>query len=165
MVRVKWFDNLAYYVRYLATYVLLFGLFFTAGYGKLFGGESAPAKMFTHTFIGGGDALSAAWDLDGVGELVVALLVLASLVTGEWMIGKKKQFLRIALSVAMLLFGVMTTGMSIAGNTAGAASLFFYFGAAAVVYLIVRHDEREAEGKEIRSGVGDIPQVTATTES
>lgn len=57
------------------------------------------------------------------------------------------------MSVAMLLFGVMCTGMTIAGETTGAASLFFYFGATSVVYLKVRHDEREAEGKESPIGV------------
>lgn len=57
------------------------------------------------------------------------------------------------MSVAMLLFGVMCTGMTIAGETTGAASLFFYFGATSVVYLKVRHDEREAEGKESPTGV------------
>lgn len=166
MVRVKWFDNLAYYVRYLAIYVAFFGLFFQAGWGKLFGGESAPAKMFTHSWVdeivGTGDGLSAVWDLDGIGELIVALLVLASLVTGEWRIGYKKQFLRIGLAVAMLLFAVMVTGMSAAGNNSGAASLFFYFGAAGVTYLLVRHDEREAEFKEVRTGV---TRGTATDDS
>lgn len=153
MVKVSWFDNVAYYVRYLALYVLFIGLFLPAGIGKLFGGESLPTSLFEKSWLDGTVVLSTGWTLDGIGELVVALLMIASLVTGEWFEGRTKQLLRIGMSVAMLLFGVMCTGMTIAGETTGAASLFFYFGATSVVYLIVRHDEREAEGKESPIGV------------
>ncbi|PFG20228.1 hypothetical protein [Serinibacter salmoneus] len=153
MVQVHWFDKVAYYVRYLAIYVLFIGLFLPAGIGKLFGGESVPSSLFEKSWLDGTVVLSTGWTLDGIGELVVALLMIASLVTGEWFQGRTKQLLRIGLAVATLLFGVMCTGMTIADQTASAASLFFYFGATSVVYLVVRHDEREAEGKEAATGV------------
>ena len=38
-------------------------------------------------------------------------------------------------------------------HSEGAGSLFYYAGAAGVILLLVRHDEREAEGKEVRTGV------------
>lgn len=154
MVRVKWFDNLAYYIRYLAVYVIYIGIFLLAGYGKLSGSESAPLKMFANDIVGKDPIiLHAGWTLDGIGEICVALLMIASIVTGEWRIGAKKQFTRIGVSVSMLLFGVMSVGMSIAGSNSGSASLWFYFAGSVVVYLMVRHDEREAEYKEVRTGV------------
>ncbi len=64
-------------------------------------------------------------------------LLLASLLMLEFLPHREKSLLQVGLAVAMLAFGVMAFGQTATAQFAGTESLYMYFGATAVILILV----------------------------
>lgn len=144
MINMPWLDKVAGVVKYLAIYLIFIGAFTGAGISKL-ANPTPPGivKEFSGSWVSTFPGTAASWKIAGIGELIVVLLMLISLVTLEWMGGKSKKVMRLALVAAMLMFAVLAVGQDVGGSDSGAAELFMYFGATLVAWLVVRKDERD----------------------
>jgi hypothetical protein len=135
------FDQAAYWLTLVGVYFLVGVLFFYSGKSKLFDDDgNAPdplAKQFEGTFIDKVPGVDAAWVILGILELGVVLLILASIVRGEFLQRKAKSFLLVALGLGLVTFACLSFGQTSTGNTEGTASLYTYFGVTAVIFLLV----------------------------
>jgi uncharacterized membrane protein YphA (DoxX/SURF4 family) len=131
----------AYWLTILGTYFLVGVLFFYSGKGKLFDDDGhAPAalkKQFQGTFIDKVPGIDALWVVLGIMELGIALLILFSIIRGEFSPAKAKPILLAALGLALLTFACLSFGQTSTGNNEGSASLFTYFGSTAVIFLLI----------------------------
>lgn len=116
-------------------------LFFYSGKGKLFDGDgNAPpaiAKQFAGTFVATFPGVDALWTILALLEFAVFVLLVISLVTGEFLPHRRKSILLVGLTLALLTFACLSFGQTSTGNTEGTASIFTYFGATAVIILLV----------------------------
>ncbi len=69
--------------------------------------------------------------------LGIFLLMLLSLVRGEFLPHRPKSVLLVALSLALVTFACLSFGQTSTGNTEGTASLYTYFASTAVIVLLV----------------------------
>lgn len=148
-------DTIAYYLRYVAIY-LMFGL--TMGLSsveKITG--SAPAwfiSQFEDTLVANFPGLEFSWRVAGLLEVLVAVAIIASIATLEFLPDRRKPLLKVALGVAAITFMMLGVGQRISAEFAGAASLFFYFGATMATLLVIFHDEKRARSHG-SGGAGD----------
>ena len=135
-------DLIGYYVRYLAIY-LIFGL--TMGLSSIEKITDPVPQWFTEqfgdTFVADVPGLDIAWKVAGGLELAVAVLLVISVAVLEVLPGRRKPVLKLGLGVAALTFTMLAVGQRISSEFAGAASLFFYFGATMAALLVVIFDE------------------------
>ncbi len=135
------FDGAAYWATLVGIYVMVGGLMFYSGKGKLFDDDGvAPAGIktqFEGTFIDTFPGTDAAWVIIGVLEFGVFALLLASLLRLEFLPHREKSLLQVGLAVAMLAFGLMAFGQTATAQFAGTESLYMYFGATAVILILV----------------------------
>jgi hypothetical protein len=135
-------DQLAYYVRYVAIY-LMFGL--TMGLSSIEKlTESVPqwfTDQFQDTFVADFPGLEVSWRVAGVLEVAVAIILVASLVLLELLPKRRKPLLKLGLGVSAVTFMMLAVGQRITSQFDGAASLFFYFGATMATLLVVIFDE------------------------
>lgn len=130
-----------YYTSLLGVYLLFGALFFYSGKSKLFDGLGAPPgieKQFSGTFLETVPGVDASWTIIGLMEFLVFLLTLASLLTLEFLPGKRKPILFSALGLSLLTFAFLATGENVTGQHEGVASLFLYGVGTAVVMLFLR---------------------------
>jgi len=131
----------AYGLTMLGVYFLVGVLFFYSGKGKIFDDDGhAPAaikKQFDGTFLDKVPGADAAWTIIGILELAIFVLMVFSLLRGEWRPTRPKSFLLVALALALVTFACLSFGQTSTGNNAGTASLYTYFGATAVILLLV----------------------------
>lgn len=66
------------------------------------------------------------------------LLVAASVATMEFRPSKRKPLLLTALSMALLVFGLLAFGQTVTQQNESVASLYGYFGATVIILLLVR---------------------------
>lgn len=136
---------IAYYVRVIAVYFIFGQTFLLSGIEKLTG--PAP-QWFLDTF--GGTmletlpGLNASWLILGVLEILVVILLIVSLVMREFSPRRGKSWLKLALMTAALTFSALAFGQHLVGEFAGAANLFFYFGATMATLLVVDKDHDAA---------------------
>ncbi len=135
------FDDVAYWLTMASVYFLVGVLFFYSGKEKLFDGDAkAPAgieKQFEGTFVATFPGVDALWAILSVLEFAVFVILLISLVRGEFLPHKRKSVLLVGLSLALLTFACLSFGQTSTGNNEGTASLYTYFGVTAVVILLV----------------------------
>src|ERR1700752_2976350 len=134
-------SRLGYWLTMAGMYFLVGGLMFYSGKGKLFDDDGkAPeplAKQFEGTFIDTFPGVDTAWVILGIMELGVVVLLVLSLLRRELAPKQEKTVLLAALGLAMLTFACLSFGQTTTGNTEGSASLFGYFGATVVTFLLV----------------------------
>ena len=139
--RATLFDDVAYWLTIASVYFLVGVLFFYSGKGKLFDGdaEAPPAieKQFEGTFVATFPGVDALWAILAVLEFAVFVLLLVSLVTGEFLPHKRKRILLAGLALGLFTFACLSFGQTSTGNNEGTASIFSYFGATAVTILLV----------------------------
>jgi hypothetical protein len=135
--------KLVTYSATLASVYLSVGfLFYYAAWEKLVVNGGVMPTGLKKAFSGSlfatipGDNLS--WILLGALEASVVLLLVFSLIRGEFLTSHHKPLLLTGLSVSMLALGLMGLSNNMIGDNAGALSLFTYFGLTAVVMIIVR---------------------------
>jgi hypothetical protein len=135
------FDGIAYWVTLIGVYVMVGGLMFYSGKGKLFDDDgNAPQGIkdqFSGTFIDTFPGTDAAWVILGILEFAVFLLLVVSLLRLELLPHREKSFLQVGLAVAMLTFAVMAFGQTATGQHEGTASLYTYFGSTVVILILV----------------------------
>jgi large-conductance mechanosensitive channel len=143
---VQWTDVLdaaTYWAGIAATYVSYGFLWYYAAKEKLFdqNGDmpAGLAKAYKGTVIDNFPGINASWLLLGLLEGAAFLVIVASLVSGEFMPTRRKPILLAGLTVSMFTFAVMTFGQNVIGNFEGVASLFTYMGVTGVVYAVIRY--------------------------
>lgn len=126
----------------------LFGVYFTVGYlmwtsaaEKLFSGAivmpAALAKTFASTWIAKLVGVNFLWGFLGVLELAVMLVMLASIVRGEFLPSRSKLLLQVSLALALVLFSILAFGETITANFAGVLSQYTYFGVTILIMGLV----------------------------
>ena len=140
--RVAPLDTATYWLTFAAIYLLQGAVWFYPAKGKIFDdGLAAPAfveKQFDGTFIDAFPGTDLAWATLGIlqGLLFVGLVV--SLVRGEFLPTRRKPWLLRTLGGGLLMFALLLFGQEMTSQYDGAASLYAYFGATAVVMMLVR---------------------------
>jgi hypothetical protein len=141
--RVGEIARVATYATTLAGIYLSVGfLFYYAAYEKLFtdsGTMPAPLqKLFAGSFFASVPGDNAAWMLLGLLEASVVVLLVLSLLRGEFLPHRRKPILLAGLGVSLLAFGVMSLANDMVANNATVIELFTYFGVTVVVMFLVR---------------------------
>jgi hypothetical protein len=135
------FDGIAYWVTLAGVYVMVGGLMFYSGKGKLFDDDgNAPQAIkdqFSGTFMDTVPGTDAAWVILGILEFGVFALLVASLIRLEFLPHRDKSFLQVGLAVALLTFALMAFGQTATGQHEGTASLYTYFGSTVVILILV----------------------------
>jgi hypothetical protein len=114
----------------LPLYLMLFYTMGLPGYAKLFNNPAVSPhykKMFSNSLIAhmpGGTA--AMIQLIGILELAVALLILISLLKGEFKLYESKKYLRRALLLAIVTFSMLCFGLLVINNYQAAFNSVFY---------------------------------------
>jgi len=136
------FDGVAYWVTLLGIYLMVGGLMFYSGKEKLFDDDgtapSAIAQQFKGSFIETVPGVNAAWVILGVLEFLVFVVLVASLIRLEFLPHRTKTLMQVALGIALLTFACLAFGQTATKQFQGTASLYQYFGATAVIMLLVR---------------------------
>lgn len=136
------FDKVAYLFAMIGLYMMVGGLMFCGFWEKAVDGnfKIAPplAAQFDKTFIGTFPGSTAAWVVITILEGIVFLLLVASLVTGEFRPSKRKPFLLTCLAMALLVFGLLSFGENATAQYESVASLYGYFGSTVILMLFVR---------------------------
>lgn len=135
-------DAVAYWATIVGVYVAFGFLWYFSAKEKLIDQSGAMpaglAKSYAGSFIESFPGLNASWLLLGLVEAAAFLLVVASLLRGEFLQGRGKPILLASLAVSLLTFALLTFGQDITGNHDSVAQLFSYMGVTAVVYLLLR---------------------------
>jgi hypothetical protein len=134
-------DDIAYWLTIVSVYFLVGVLFFYSGKEKLFDGDAkAPPgieRQFEGTFVATFPGVDALWAILAVLEFAVFVILLASIVMGEFLPHRSKRVLLASLALALLTFACLSFGQTSTGDHAGTASLYTYFGVTAIVMLLV----------------------------
>jgi len=135
------FDDVAYWLTIASVYFLVGVLFFYSGKEKLFDADAkAPPgieRQFEGTFVATFPGVDALWAILSVIEFAVFVIVVVSLVTGEFLPHRSKRILLVGLALALLTFACLSFGQTSTGQHEGTASLYTYFGVTAIVMLLV----------------------------
>jgi hypothetical protein len=134
------FDQTAYWLTVAGVYFLVGVLFLYSGKSKLFDddGHAPPLKkQFEGTFVDKVPGVDTAWMIIGILEFAVFLLMLLSIVRGEFLPHRTKGLLIVALALALLTYACLSFGQTTTGNNEGTASLYAYFASTAVIILLV----------------------------
>src|SRR5262245_38213435 len=134
-------DLAAYWLTMLGVYFLVGVLFFYSGKSKLFDddGHAPPPlkKQFEGTFIDKIPGVDAAWVILGILEFGIFLLLLVSLLRGEFLPHRSKSLMLVGLTLGLVTFACLSFGQTTTGNNEGTASLYTYFASTAVIILLV----------------------------
>jgi hypothetical protein len=139
-------DAVTYWTAAAGIYIAYGFLWFYSAKEKLFDQDGTMpaglAKAYSGHFIADFPGVNTSWLLLGLLEAVAFLVIVASLLAGEFLPARRKPILIAGLAISLLTFAVMTFGQNIVGNFDGVASLFSYMGVTGVVLLLVRLRER-----------------------
>jgi hypothetical protein len=136
-------ENLTYWAKIAAIYFMFLQTFVLAAGEKWLGGGVPEwfAKQFGPSVMGKFPGLAASYFGIAALETTVAVLFLASAAKLEFLPGRAKPLLKLAITAAAFTFGALAFGQRLTHEYAGAADLFFYFGAALVALLTVEREE------------------------
>ncbi|WP_343560697.1 hypothetical protein [Sphingobacterium sp.] len=132
-------------LRNLPVYAMLLYTMGLPGYVKLFNAAAVIPRyerMFKDSFIAqlpGGTSFMIL--IMGVFELLVTLLLLASLLKAEFKVDKSKPILNLALLLAIITFSMLCFGLMVINNYQGAINLVFY--AIFTFFLLVATHSKE----------------------
>lgn len=135
------FDDVAYWLTIVSVYFLVGVLFFYSGKEKLFDGDAkAPPgieRQFEGTFVATFPGVDALWAILSVLEFAVFVILLVSIIRGEFLPHRSKKILQSGLALGLLTFACLSFGQTSTGNNEGTASLYTYFGVTVVVMVLV----------------------------
>lgn len=136
------FDKAAYLFALLGLYVMTSSLFFYGFWSKGVKGDfTIPPPLeeqFDKTIIGTIPGAEASWVIVTLLEGAIFLLLAASVATLEFRPSRRKPLLLTALSLALLVFGLLSFGENATAQAEGVASLYGYFGATVILMIFVR---------------------------
>lgn len=151
-------EGIAYWATVLGVYLMVGGLMFYSGKGKLFDDDGhAPAgivKQFDSSFLSTVPGTDAAWVILGILELAVFVVLLVSLVRLEFLPHRAKSAMQVALAIALVTFACLAFGQTATGQFEGTASLYQYFGATVVILILVGMLPPNRPDRWLRSGRG-----------
>jgi hypothetical protein len=134
-------DGVAYWATIAGVYLMVGGLMFYSGKGKLFDDNGhAPAavkKQFSESFLHVIPGTDAAWVIVGIMEFGVFVILVISLLRGEFLPQRQKSAMQVALAIALITFASLAFGQTATGQLEGTASLYQYFGATVVILILV----------------------------
>lgn len=136
-------------IQWLPIIFLLFYTMAFPGYQKIFNSEVVMGKyvaMFSNSFLAqlpGG--IPPFIYLLGICELISGILALIAIVKGEFLTGKSKVFLRLAILVTVLTFFQLSIGLFVLVNISGAVNLLLYAIFSAILFYLI--EENKAENK------------------
>jgi hypothetical protein len=135
-------ETIAYWAVMAAIYVGFGFLWYYAAKEKLIDDSGTMpeglAKGYAGSFVESVPGLNASWVLLGILEAVTFLGFIGSIVTGEFLPGRRKPILLGALGLSLLTIAVLIFGQALVGENEGVASLFGYFAAIVVTILLVQ---------------------------
>ena len=135
------FDGIAYWVSLAGVYLMVGGLMFYSGKGKLFDDDgNAPEgikEQFKGTFLDTFPGVDTAWFTLGVLEFAVFILLLVSVIRLEFFPHKDKSVLQVGLSLALLVFACLAFGQTATNQFSGTASLYMYFASTVIILIFV----------------------------
>jgi len=135
-------DAVTYWAGIGGIYIAYGFLWFYSAKEKLFDQDgnmpAGLAKAYSGHFIDSFPGVNTSWLLLGLLEAVAFLVIVASLVTGEFLPHRSKPILLAGLGVSMLTFALMTFAQNMVANFDSVASLFTYLGVTAVIYALIR---------------------------
>jgi hypothetical protein len=135
------------------------GLMFYSGEGKLFDDDGhAPEgvkKQFENSFLHVIPGTDAAWVILGILEFAVFLILLVSLLRAEFLPHRDKSLMQVALAIALITFACLAFGQTATGEFESTASLYQYFGATAVILILVSLLPPNRADRWLRFGGGD----------
>jgi hypothetical protein len=135
------FDGIAYWVSLAGVYLMVGGLMFYSGKGKLFDNDgNAPEgikEQFKGTFLDTFPGVDTAWFTLGVLEFAVFILLLVSVIRLEFFPHKDKSVLQVGLSLALLVFACLAFGQTATNQFSGTASLYMYFASTVIILIFV----------------------------
>jgi len=135
------FDGIAYWVTLAGVYLMVGGLMFYSGKGKLFDDDgNAPEgikEQFKGTFLDSFPGVDTAWFTLGILEFAVFSLLLASVVRLEFFPHKDKSILQVGLATALLTFAFLAFGQTATKQYEGTAQLYTYFGSTVIILILV----------------------------
>lgn len=134
-------DGIAYWATVAGVYLMVGGLMFYSGKEKLFDENGhAPAaikKQFSESFLHTVPGTDAAWVILGILEFAVFVVLVGSLLRGEFLPHRHKSLMQVALAIAMITFACLAFGQTATGQFEGTASLYQYFAATVVILILV----------------------------
>lgn len=134
-------DAVAYWLILLGIYVMVGFLWYYAFKEKVFDdGLIAPdpiKKEFAGSFIASFPGTSLAWGILGIVEGLVVVGLIVSLIRGEFLPKRTKPWLLGSLAFSMTIFAVLVFGQSMTAQFESVAELYAYFGATAVIFVLV----------------------------
>jgi hypothetical protein len=135
------FDGIAYWLTLAGVYLMVGGLMFYSGKGKLFDDDAnAPAgieEQFENSFLSTFPGTDTAWLILGLFEFGVFVLLLASLVRLEFLPHRDKSIMQVGLALALLTFACMAFGQTATSQYSGTAELYTYFASTAIILILV----------------------------
>jgi hypothetical protein len=134
-------EQSVYWLSLFGVYVSVGYLMWTSAAEKLFSGAivmpAGLAKTFATTWIAKLVGVNFLWGFLGVLELVIMLVMLASIVRGEFMPSRSKLLLQVSLALSLALFAILAFGETITANFPGVLSEYTYFGVTILVMGLV----------------------------
>lgn len=132
----------------LPFYFVLFYTMGLPGWAKIFGGPEVTtryATLFKDSFIAslpGGTSLMII--ILGILELLIPVLLIISLLKGEWRQKASKRWLNHALLVTILTFTMLCFGLTVLLNFAGSANLVFYAIFTFLMFIYVNNSSHQS---------------------
>ncbi|MTI13740.1 hypothetical protein [Sansalvadorimonas verongulae] len=121
-------------------YIAQIALFWSA-----FSKFSAPPQWLTDSLAGSplSSLTGLGWVTIGVLELLALVLVILSILKREFAGSNNATFLKAAISFGMVALAVMAMGTSFASDFESKASLIYYVGAQAIMYMVACKEAQE----------------------
>jgi hypothetical protein len=88
----------------------------------------------------------------GILEFGVFVLVVLSILLGEFRPHKRKSLLLVGLALAFVTYACLSFGQTSTGNNEGTASLYSYFASTAIIFLLVLRLPPNGSGDWLGSG-------------
>jgi hypothetical protein len=134
-------DSASYWLISAGIYFTFGLLFYYSAKEKLFdtsGTMPAPlAKTFHGTFVASFPGTNTSWVLIGLLEALVFVVIVASVLAGEFLPTRRKPILLSGLALAMFTFAMIAWGENITAGFATVAELFQYLVGTAVLIVLV----------------------------
>jgi len=131
----------SYRLAIAGVYILQGFLWYFSFKEKIFDDDAkAPPpikKQFAGTVIDSFPRIDAVLAILGILEGLIFLAVVISLLTGKFLPQRRKPILLGGLALAMLTFAVLAFGETLTKQYGSVASLYAYFGATAVIFVLV----------------------------
>lgn len=134
-------DRVSYWLVSAGIYFTFGLLFYYSAKEKLIdnsGTMPAPlAKTFHGTFVASFPGTNTSWVLIGLLEALVFVVIVASVLTGEFLPTRRKPILLSGMGLAIFAFGLMSFAENMIGEFATVAELFQYLVGTAVLIVLV----------------------------